>query len=265
MLNYKDQLGNVIQLAKKPLRIISVVPSQSEFLWDIGLRDELVGITKFCIHPKEMRVSKARVGGTKKLNLKKIRELKPDLIIGNKEENDQFQIEELQKEFPVWMSDIYTFQDAFKMMEGLGILLNKEPETMQVVNELKMSFLRIQAILKTQKVAYFIWNKPYMFAAKNTFIDHVLNYLGLENALSYYERYPELDETALKRINPDLCFLSSEPFRFKEIHVDELKKLLPNSKILIVDGEMFSWYGTRLLFLEKYVQDLINSLREAKR
>jgi ABC-type Fe3+-hydroxamate transport system substrate-binding protein len=130
------------------------------------------------------------------------------------------------------------------------------------VDQLKKSLSGIRAIFKSQKVAYFIWNKPYMFAARNTFIDHVLNFLGLENALSDYERYPELDETTLKRINPEVCFLSSEPFPFKELHVEALQKLLPNSKILIVDGEVFSWYGTRMRFLEKYVKELKATLLE---
>ena len=262
MPNYKDQLGNLVQLREKPLRIISIVPSQSEFLWDIGLRDELVGITKFCIHPKEMFNSIDRVGGTKKLDLEKIRALKPDLIIGNKEENEQTQIEELQQEFLVWMSDIYTLEDAFEMMEALGVLLEKQKETKNVIDHLKKSLSSIRSILKPQRVAYFIWNKPYMFAAKNTFIDYVLNYLGLENALRDYERYPELDEMALKRINPEVCFLSSEPFPFKDAHVKELQELLPNAKILIVDGEVFSWYGTRMRFLEKYVKELKVSLLE---
>lgn len=253
---YKDQLNNTIQFKDRPRRIISIVPSQSEFLWDIGLTEELIGITKFCIHPDRMYRSVARVGGTKDLDLEKIRQLKPDLIIGNKEENDQMQIETLQKEFNVWMSDIYSFEDAFDMMQNLGEVMNKKTETKEILDQLKRSLPRIKNIFNKQKVAYFIWNKPYMCAAKNTFINHVLDYVGFENILVSIERYPEIEESSLKRLNPDLCFLSSEPFPFKEEHVIELQKIVPRSKVRIVDGEMFSWYGSRLLLLEEYLKRL---------
>jgi ABC-type Fe3+-hydroxamate transport system substrate-binding protein len=256
MVNYTDQLGNTVYLKEPPKRIISIVPSQSEFLWDLGLADKLVGITKFCIHPETMFRSIERVGGTKQLDLEKIRSLKPDLIIGNKEENEQSQIEELQKEFAVWMSDIYTFADSFAMMLKVGEIVGKKEEARVIVDELKNSLKAVKNIFAKKEVAYFIWNKPYMFAAKNTFIDHVLSYLGLENALSNYERYPEMTEQKLKELNPTFCFLSSEPFPFKEKHIKELQAVLPNSKILIVDGELFSWYGSRLLHLADYVKKL---------
>lgn len=256
MFEHTDQLNTTIQLSEIPKRIISIVPSQSEFLWDIGLREELVGITKFCIHPQQLYKTVERVGGTKNLNLDKIRALKPDLIIGNKEENERSQIEILQKEFNVWMSDIYNFEDAFEMMEKLGAIFNKRDKALNIIHSLKQTLPSIHNIFSRQRVAYFIWNKPYMFAAKNTFIDHVLNYTGLENALSELKRYPDLTDEALQQLDPEICFLSSEPFPFKEKHVLELQKKLPNAKILIVDGEVFSWYGSRLLHLEAYVKEL---------
>lgn len=123
---FKDQLGQHIELTQIPKRIISLVPSQSELLWDLGLRDELIGITKFCIRPNEMFKFKDRVGGTKTLDIQKIRSLKPDLIIGNKEENEYGQIKELQNEFPIWMSDIYNLKDAYKMISDIGELVHKK-------------------------------------------------------------------------------------------------------------------------------------------
>ena len=149
MLAYKDQIGNVIKLAKKPVRIISIVPSQSEFLWDLGLHNELLGITKFCIHPNEMYRGVEIVGGTKKIDIEKIRVLKPDLIIGNKEENERSDIELLQKEFNVWMSDIYTFEDSFEMMSQLGIILDKEFEAKKIVDAIRTSLIEIKAIFST--------------------------------------------------------------------------------------------------------------------
>ncbi len=261
MLKHKDQLGNVITLKKKPTRIISIVPSQSEFLWGIGLRNELVGITKFCVHPDEMFKTIERVGGTKKLNINKIRALKPDLIIGNKEENEKADIELLQKEFNVWMSDIYTFDDAFEMMNDLAAIFDKKSAAKEIVGQIKRTLPEVKNIFKGQTTAYFIWYKPYMFAAKNTFIDHVLNYIGLKNAVGNFKRYPKLDDEQLKKIDPQICLLSSEPFPFKAKHIKELKDKLPKAKIGIVDGEIFSWYGSRLLHFANYIKELQKSIR----
>jgi ABC-type Fe3+-hydroxamate transport system substrate-binding protein len=251
-----DQLRNVLHFEAQPCRIVSLVPSQSELLWDLGLRKELVGITKFCIHPDDMFRTVTRVGGTKQLDIEKILALKPDLVIGNKEENERSQIEALQKNCAVWMSDIYTFEDAFDMMLGLGKITGKDTAALELVHTLKKSLAEIKDVFKKQRTAYFIWNRPYMLAARHTFIDHVLNHLGLVNAAAELERYPEMDVEALKKLNPEICLLSSEPFPFKEQHVKELQEHLPKAKILIVDGEVFSWYGSRLLHLEGYVKQL---------
>lgn len=256
MFEYTDQIGNKIKLPEKPKRIISLVPSQSEFLWDLGLHKELVGITKFCIHPNEMFKSIERVGGTKKVNINKIRALKPDLIIGNKEENERSDIELLQKEFNVWMSDIYDFEGAFKMMSGIGEIVGKEKEAEKITEKIRTSLPKVKDIFAAKSTAYFIWYKPYMVIAKNTFIDHTLNYIGLKNAFSNWERYPEVSDEQIIKAKPEFCFLSSEPFPFKEKHLKELRDKLPDSKIVIVDGEIFSWYGSRLLHFANYVEQL---------
>lgn len=255
---FTDQLNNSIVLHSYPKRIISIVPSQSELLWDLGLRDELVGITKFCIHPKEMFDSIERVGGTKTLNIEKIRALKPDLIIGNKEENEQSQILELQKEFPVWMSDIYNLEDALKMIELVGELVNQSNNANQLKNNIQHSFLNILQVSKT--ALYLIWNKPYMAAGKATFIGDMLQKIGIENMLENTSRYPELSLEEIKSLNPAIIFLSSEPYPFKDSHVKELEDKLPNTKVLLVDGELFSWYGSRLLKSVDYLNDLIKQL-----
>lgn len=262
MFTSTDQLGNTLKFTSVPKRIVSLVPSQSEFLWDIGLREELVGITKFCIHPTEMFQLKERVGGTKKLSLEKIRRLKPDLIIGNKEENERSQIEELQKEFPVWMSDIFDFKDAIAMMNHLGTLLGKQKETQAITTQLNETLPTLKNSFPPKKVAYFIWNKPYMLAATNTYVDSLLTFLGFKNAAEGFQRYPEVNAEQLKNINPDVCFLSTEPFPFEEKHIKELKELLQSTKIVIVDGEMFSWYGSRLLRLGDYLHRLKRELEE---
>lgn len=256
---FTDQLNNSIELNAFPKRIISIVPSQSELLWDLGLREELVGITKFCIHPKKLNQSVTHIGGTKTLNIDKIRLLKPDVIIGNKEENDQTQIEVLQKEFKVWMSDIYTLDDSLSMIEGIGELVNKDEEAKKLTSLISTSFKDLKQTHQT--VLYFIWKKPYMVAGRATFIGHILEKIGLKNCISdINSRYPILSLDDIINLNPELIFLSSEPYPFKEAHVKELQKQLPNTRILIVNGELFSWYGSRLTHSVKYFNELIETL-----
>jgi ABC-type Fe3+-hydroxamate transport system substrate-binding protein len=256
---FTDQLNHTIELKFFPKRIISLVPSQSELLWDLGLREEMVGITKFCIHPHVMFKSIDRVGGTKTLNIEKIRALKPDLIIGNKEENEQSQILELQKEFTVWMSDIYTLEDSLAMIEKVGALVNRGEVANSIKFNIQASFLNVQTTDKS--VLYFIWREPYMAAGKATFIGHILNRIGLENKIiDVNGRYPNLSLEEIKLLNPEVILLSSEPYPFKENHIKELQDALPQSKIRLVDGELFSWYGSRLQKSVEYFNELISQL-----
>jgi ABC-type Fe3+-hydroxamate transport system substrate-binding protein len=255
---FTDQLNNTLDLVSYPKRIVSIVPSQSELLWDFGLHTELVGITKFCIHPKQLYTTVSRVGGTKTLDIEKIRALKPDVIIGNKEENERAQIIELQNEFPVWMSDIYNLNDALHMMRLLGVMVNKQKQAEQLAHTIESSFTQIHTCHK--RVLYLIW-KPYMAAGKATFIGNMLQVMGLQNVLEDKQgRYPELSMEDIVALNPDVIFLSSEPFPFKDEHINEFKQLLPNTKVLLVDGELFSWYGSRLLKSAAYFNALTMSL-----
>lgn len=256
MSQFTDQTGYTVDLTNQPKRIVSLVPSQSEFLWDLGIRNELIGITKFCIRPQQMYQTVTRVGGTKELDLDKIRSLKPDLIIGNKEENSQEQIEQLRKEFAVWMSDIYTIGDALEMMKQLALMLQKSTEAETIISQIKISLAPIENSFQKKSVLYLMWYKPYMAAASNTFIDAVLRHVGLINVLGNKSRYPVLEIQEIQKLNPEYCLLSSEPYPFKEKHIQELQRLLPQSKIVFVDGELFSWYGSRLIQLGNYIQQL---------
>ncbi len=259
MVRSEDQLGTIHELSQTPRRIVSIVPSQTELLFDLGLTSEVVGITKFCIHPDEWFRTKTRVGGTKNVNIEKVRELSPDLIIGNKEENTLEDIEELREIAPVWMSDIYSLQDAIDMIKSIGDLCSREIEGLQLANRIENNFDELRPFEGSGEALYFIWKDPYMAAAKNTFIDHIMTkYLGLVNVLEEEERYPTVELNQIK--SPAYIFLSSEPYPFKESHVKELTKVFPDSKIVLVDGEYFTWYGSRLEGAPKYFTELRKSL-----
>ncbi len=264
MPNFIDQMGRTICLDKIPQRIISLVPSQTELLADLGLEKEVIGITKFCIHPENWFHSKIRIGGTKQIDFEKIKSLQPDLIIGNKEENEKEQMEELMKGHKIWMSDIKTLPDACEMIRKIGELTGKKEKSESVAVEIESRFFAFRKEMKSfskKRVAYFIWKNPWMVAGKETFIDQMLESCGWKNIFSENdERYPEVTTRELSEANPELILLSSEPYPFKEKHIEELKKVCPKAKIRLVDGELFSWYGTRLLKSPGYFRLIIESL-----
>ncbi|MEO6633315.1 MAG: helical backbone metal receptor [Mucilaginibacter sp.] len=252
---YHDQLNREVNLPAMPTRIISVVPSQTELLFYLGLNEEVVGITKFCIHPADKFKSVTKIGGTKQLDIDKIKALKPDLIIANKEENERRQLEELMQHFPVWISDIYQLPGALDMIERVGELVGRREESLVLSNAIDQNFNNLKPGLSPLRVAYFIWRKPYMVAGHNTFIDAMLEKCGWVNAFDL-QRYPEVDAEMLQDCRPDLILLSSEPYPFKEKHLAELNALVPSASVKLVDGEMFSWYGSRLLQAPAYFSAL---------
>lgn len=261
--SFTDQLGHTITINYPPKRIISLVPSQTELLFELGLDAEVIGITKFCIHPEAKFREKTKIGGTKKLKLDLIRELKPDLIIGNKEENERTQIEELMQEFPVWMSDIQELDGAKAAITQIGELVNREPEAAYLNHLINAGFTDLQTLAAQhgldKKVAYLIWKGPYMLAGKDTFIDHILSLNGLRNVVRE-ARYPEMELADIAALQPELVFLSSEPYPFKQVHLEEIREAIPGAKVMLVDGEMFSWYGSRLVKAVGYLFQLQKEL-----
>ncbi|MFT5640771.1 MAG: ABC-type Fe3+-hydroxamate transport system substrate-binding protein [Cyclobacteriaceae bacterium] len=237
-----DQMGREFHLKDTPQRVISLVPSITEYLIDIGV--EVVGRTKFCIHPSDKVSTIKVIGGTKNFRFDVIKELQPDLIIGNKEENFEAGINQLAENHPVWMSDISTLEDSFDMMTRLGQMLNRKQAAENEVLQVSENLSKYKNT-KNGKAVYLIWANPWMAAGQGTFISNLLSYVGYGNTITE-ERYPVLTKEVLTHINPDKVLLSSEPFPFKSKHVDELKSLLPNAEILPVNGEAYSWYGSRL-------------------
>jgi ABC-type Fe3+-hydroxamate transport system substrate-binding protein len=254
---FTDQLGTSVKITFPLERIISLVPSQTELLHSFGLENEVVGITKFCVHPQHWKSTKTIVGGTKTFRFDVIDALQPDLIIGNKEENYEQGIVQLREKYPVWMSDVISFEDSLSMIKQVGELTDRTEAASELAENVIKHFSNLIPInIKSRKILYLIWRKPWMAAAKNTFIDSMLTKIGLQNAVAD-SRYPELNEEAIRKMNPELIFLSSEPYPFQENHIQELQALVPNAKIILVDGECFSWYGSRMLVASEYFRSLL--------
>ncbi|QTN38867.1 ABC transporter substrate-binding protein [Cryomorphaceae bacterium] len=257
MRPFIDQLGRTVAVPEAPKRIISLVPSQTELLADLGLDDEVVGLTRFCVHPDQWRFKKTRVGGTKDFKLDRIRDLRPDLIIANKEENELEGIEALASEFPVWISDVQNLSDALSMIESVGHLVNRPEKAAELIERIEGPFQALRAAQRDSvPVAYLIWKNPYMSVGGDTFIHAMLEEGGFANVFGEESRYPEVDLTDQRWQNAERIFLSSEPYPFKEEHMEELRRIAPQAHIELVDGELFSWYGSRLVKTPSYLREL---------
>lgn len=277
---YTDQTGREIEITSTQ-KIISLVPSQTELLFDLGLDEEVIGITKFCVHPQNWLRTKTIVGGTKNINIEKIKSLQPTLIIANKEENVKEQIEELGKHFPVWVTDVNDLDTALRMIASIGEITGLTNTAQKVIEEIAVRFDQLSESPFNQKpmsaaftqkpktknlkhnTAYLIWKDPYMTAGGDTFISNMLHHAGFQNIFANQNRYPQVTMEQLYLAGCQLLLLSSEPFPFQQKHIDELQQQLPLTKILLVDGEMFSWYGSRLLKVPHYfaqLQQKIDSL-----
>ncbi len=261
-MEFTDQLQRNVVLEKAPERIISLVPSQTELLYSLGLEERVVGITKFCVHPNTWFRTKTRVGGTKQVNMDTIRSLRPDLIIANKEENTKSDIEALMQEYPVWVSDIHTLEDAYGMMAGIGAITHTSSRAAAMIAEISQDFADLQPLSKPLTAAYFIWRQPWMVAGGDTFIHQMLKTCGIQNIFGELTRYPEITMEQLNASHCDLVLLSSEPYPFKEKHIAELQEILPEATIQLVDGEYFSWYGSRLKGAPAYFSGLIAALEK---
>jgi len=258
MQKYLDQLNNSILLSNVPKRIVSLVPSITELLVDLGLEDSIVGITKFCDEPIYLKSKCQIIGGTKNVNVLKIENLKPDIVIANKEENIKEDIDKIQIFTNVWISDVKNLKDNLDLIQKLGELFGKEIKSKEIIlktNNIVNSIPILKS--KNNKVLYLIWKKPYMSVGKDTFISYIINMLGFENVIKDI-RYPIIDLETYK--NVDYVFLSSEPYPFSEKDKTELQSIFQKSKILFVDGSYFSWYGSRFLKSFDYFNFLFTNL-----
>ncbi len=258
----QDDLGRDITIPTGGAqRIVSLVPSITETLFAIGAGDRVVGVTKFCIKPTAAH-DKTKVGGTKQVDYDLIKSLQPDLIIANKEENTPEIVAALAENHAVFITDTNNFNDALAMIGNMGMLTDCTERANEIVNTIvkEYHFYQQQSkIFRQQKlsVAYFIWRKPYMIAAADTYIDSILQIMGLCNAAAYLSRYPNVSMAEIANLQADLIFLSSEPYPFQAKHIAELQTVLPKAKIILVEGEAFSWHGAGLVDAFPYFLRLI--------
>lgn len=258
-ISVQDQTGKLVLLPSPAVRIVSLVPSQTELLAAIHLQNEVIGITKFCVHPSDWFQQKIRVGGTKNVHIDRVRLMQPDLVIAGKEENRKDQVDEIADFCPVYTSNVTCYDDALQMIVDIGTLTGKFKEALEIKHTIQAAF---EKVTNSQRLTalYLIWREPWMAAGNDTFIHSMLQMAGFENVLHTESRYPALTSEQIIALNPQVVLLSSEPYPFKEQHQVALQALLPQAKVILANGEMFSWYGSRMQFAPTYFLKLQEQL-----
>lgn len=249
---FTDQMGRVLELDHTPRNLVSLVPSITEYLYDLVPAAHVVGTTHFCVHPVDKVASSTRIGGTKNVKTDRVRSLRPDLILGSKEENVREQVEALAREFPVLMTDVKDLNGALEMMQQLGDVLDNKTVATSITREIAGGMKKLPAVKK--RVLYLIWRKPYMAAGNDTFIHDILLHLQMDPVIQS-PRYPALTPAEIQALKPELILLSSEPYPFSEKHLPELKQICPDAEIRLTDGEMYSWYGSRMRHAPGYFDE----------
>ena len=267
MIQITDDLGTLHTFETTPKRIITLVPSLTESLFELGLEEQIIGLTKFCVHPYHLKSVKINVGGTKNVHIEKIKALNPDIIIANKEENTLEVVDSLKEICPVFVTDIVTIDDTLKTISDFGTIFKRTTDAKKWIEKINFAYADFQHFMQektVQKVAYLIWREPYMAAGNDTFINEMLKINKFENIYESFEgRYPEIEVRKMRiQGDPELVFLSSEPYPFKEEHAFEIGRATHHAKTVFVDGEMFSWYGTRLFKSFQYFKALQTRITE---
>ncbi len=245
---------------RAPERIICLCPSLTELLFRLGASDRLIGITRYCMHPAAGVAKIEKLGGTKNPDLARIRELEPDLVLLNREENRREDAEELVGAgLRCHSSDPRSVAEAVATLRELGTILDREGPAEELASGIEEAESRAARSMRDRgsvTFAYLIWRKPWMTANSDTYIHDLLMRGGGINVFgSLADRYPTFSEVDLAEADPRLVLLSSEPYSFTERHADELARStgLPRDRFRLVDGELLSWHGSRTLEGIEYV------------
>lgn len=243
-----DASGVGLDLPRPPRRIVSLIPSVTETLCVLGLAEALVGVTAYCREPRDVVRSKTRVGGEKDPDLELIRDLRPDLVVANVEENVAEHVATLRAwSIPVWVTYPRTVADGIRMIHELGEVTSTAERADAIARPLEDLLARVSAATAARAPVptfYAIWREPWMTIGRDTYIHDMLRVCGGANVFADRQRYPTvtLDEVAARR--PRLVLLPDEPFRFRRIHVKDVAAV--PARVELVDGKPFSWYGPRI-------------------
>ncbi len=267
MATYTDALNRSINLETPPSRIISLVPSITETLFTFGVGDNVVGITGFCTEPARQVASKAKVGGTKTLDIKSVLELKPDLVIANAEENRQEDIRQLLAAGQrVFVTFPRTVAAAIQMLRQLAQMTGSIEVADPILEDAEQALADARAANTGRtrlRVFCPIWRRPWMTVGPNTYMhDFIAACGGLNIFAERHERYPLSDLDEVARRAPEVVLFPDEPYPFTTKHISELAEYqyvpaVREQRIHLLEGKHLCWYGPRIAGSLRYVQSLL--------
>lgn len=250
------------------MRLVSLCPSLTELLHDLGAADQVVGRTKFCIHPAPWVDGIEKVGGTKNPKIARIVALAPDLVFMNEEENRAEDAGALrQAGIAVHSSMPRTAAATAEMVRSIAHAIARPEAGERIASDIERRAARVQGaarLLPTVSYAYLIWRDPWMTVSDDTFVSAMLALAGGRNVFGASgDRYPVITPAALRDAAPDVTFLSSEPFPFTERHIAELMQLtgMGADRFALADGELLSWHGSRTPAGIDYAEALLQRAR----
>jgi len=252
-----DALGQVHAPAPDA-RIVCLVPSITELLCDLGLAGKLVGRTGFCVHPRDVVAAIPKVGGTKDVNIEKIRRLAPTHVVVNIDENEKPTVDKLADFVPhIVVTHPNAPRDNLDLVRLMGGLFGAVDAAARWCADFEMEYTHLRASARgpARTVLYCIWQDPWMTVSQDTYIAAMLAELGWRVPDLGLERYPRFAWSQALVDGLDAVLLSTEPYRFTEAHADALEKQI-GIPVLLVDGEMMSWYGSRALAGLRYLREL---------
>lgn len=257
-MNLIDALGQHHQVAQSSPRIVSLVPSLTELLFDLGLGSYVVGRTGFCIHPATQVAAVPKVGGTKDVNIEKIRRLAPTHLIVNIDENEKPTVDMLTEFVPhIIVTHPITSRDNLALYDLFGSIFNVPDAATALMQAFELAYAQVQPATPPERVLYCIWRDPWMSIGPDTYISHMLALKGWQHwqFAGNPARYPVFEWDQLPLAQIDRILLSSEPYRFTAAHCAQLQQTLQRP-VQCVDGEMLSWYGSRAVQGLVYLQNI---------
>jgi len=271
-LTFVDALGRSLTVRKRPERIVSLVPSITEALFAFGLKREIVGVTRFCVEPRKGVAGKTRVGGTKTLDVAKIKGLNPDLVIASAEENSPEDLVQLiDYGCPVFVTLPTGVQSAIDLLRQLATMTGTTAAAKPIIQEAKEALGSVTAdTANRERVRVFcpIWRNPYMTCGRNTYMDDVITVCGGRNIFGgRQESYPQLELAEMAALDPQVILLPSEPYRFTKGHKADFKAFaqvtaVKNGHIFLIDGWLLTWYGPRIAQSLTEVKRLLDIARD---
>jgi ABC-type Fe3+-hydroxamate transport system substrate-binding protein len=245
----KDLLGRTFDFATPPSRVVSLVPSLTETLSDLGAGDAVVGITDFCIFPEGLDLP--RVGGTKNPRIDEIRALAPDLVYVNLEENLERHAKQIEEFAPVFVTEPKTVDDVAELITTLGAIHRRD------TRGLTESLARERGVVADFTFAVPIWKKPWMWCGGDTYVSNLVESIGGRNVLRDQERYPSMPLDDVLALKPDIVFLPDEPYLFTSADAAEIR----GTRVIgPFPGHLFTWHGTRTILGLRFLRAALSSL-----